>query len=117
MEVALRHGDERIWVKKFWSKLFFISESFESLIPMCFTRNGAVKMGENERNLFLILKKILKVPRRKKVFREVPGRIRKCLFARALDFSLCNRRKGNKLASSYNDVRLEELPADLNDVF
>ena len=58
IEVALRHGDERIWVKKFWSKLF-ISESFESLIPMCFTRNGAVKMGENERNLFLILKKIL----------------------------------------------------------
>ena len=70
MEVALRDGDERIWVKKFWSKLFVISESFESLIPMCFTRNGAVIMGENERNLCLILNKILKVPRRKKVFRE-----------------------------------------------
>ena len=60
MEVALRHGDERIWVKKFWSKLFVISESFESLILMCFTRNGDVIMGVNERNLFLILKKILK---------------------------------------------------------
>ena len=40
-------------VKKFWSKLIVISESFESLIPMCFTRNGDIIMVINQKKLVI----------------------------------------------------------------
>ena len=38
-------------IKKFWSKLFVISELLESLIPMYFTRNGDVIMVVNQKKL------------------------------------------------------------------
>lgn len=46
-------------VKKFWSKLFFFFLSFkkkkkkESLIPMCFTRNGDIIMVVNQKKLVI----------------------------------------------------------------
>ena len=40
-------------VKKFWSKLFVISELLESLIPMYFTRNGDVTMVVNQKKLVI----------------------------------------------------------------
>ncbi len=40
-------------VKESWSKLFVISQSFGSLIPMCFTRNGDVTMVVNGRKLII----------------------------------------------------------------
>ena len=44
-------------VKKFWSKLFVISESLESLIPMSLTRNGDVIMVVNQKKLVIFNRK------------------------------------------------------------
>ena len=40
-------------VKESWTKLFVTSESFRSLIPICFTRNGDVIMEVDQEKLVI----------------------------------------------------------------